>query len=85
MTEPRMIEPGDSDPPDCFLRLPEVARRTGFTVKTLRMMHYQQNHGEDHGHPPIPFIKMGRVLVVREKKLKKWMDAIEEKSESLTA
>lgn len=62
------VKPGDR-----FLRLPEVEKKIGFTVRTLRTMHYQQGQGEDTGYSPIPFRKLGRMLGVLESELEQWM------------
>jgi len=60
-----------------LLSIAEVSRRTGFSPSTLRKWKCQQRAGQDTGHEPLRFMKLGEAkqarLRVAEADLEDWL------------
>jgi len=58
-----------------LLRLPEISERTGLACSTLRKLKCLQGQGKPTGYRPLPFRKLGRLLVMDEQDLEAWLEA----------
>jgi predicted DNA-binding transcriptional regulator AlpA len=58
-----------------MLRLPDVAERTGLTVRTLRNLSWRQRRGLPTGHAPLNFRHVGRLLIILESDVESWLEA----------
>jgi predicted DNA-binding transcriptional regulator AlpA len=57
---------------EVLLRLEDVSRRTGLSVRALRTLRWEQDHGQS-SLPRLPFRKLGARLVVLESELDAWI------------